>query len=241
MSAEYLMMSDWEWCRRRGGLKGWADDETNTQPFVWAVPPMRENELTFHGVPIWAGSLDRIGTPTCVMDRQYIYNPKAFTDLSGGGWATFRKNIRKWPRRIGRGRHEYRRLTDEDKPKVGHLLSNWSVRHPEVFDPVTMIHLCLFGTWRWGLFVGDRLCGMNVADNNYRYINYRYCLDDGSDFIQEFLRYQFYTSDWTLQSGMLVNDGGDLDEEHLAEFKMKLRPFEVRRVFQYRLSQGEAR
>ena len=79
-----------------------------------------------------------------------------------------------------------------------------------------------------------RLVGMNVWDENFAFINYRYCIDDGAPFLNEYLRYCFYTHPTILLINKYVNDGGCLDSEGLKKFKMKLNPLAVYKVFSYK-------
>ncbi|NIP34438.1 MAG: hypothetical protein GWN12_05715, partial [Thermoplasmata archaeon] len=48
----------------------------------------------------------------------------------------------------------------------------------------------------------------------------------------EYLRWRFYTSNWA-QEKKWINDGGDLDNEKLARFKLKLNPVQVAVVYSY--------
>ena len=73
---------------------------------------------------------------------------------------------------------------------------------------------------------------MNVGDKNYLHAVYRYCLDDGTPYLNEYLRHCFYTSDW-VQKKSIVNDGGDLGNPKLERFKLKLNPVLIQKVYTY--------
>jgi len=77
------------------------------------------------------------------------------------------------------------------------------------------------------------LVGLNVWDENYAFVNYRLCIDNGEPYLQEFLRYLFYTQD-VLATERWVNDGGSLGREGLERFKLKLNPVAVWKVFSSR-------
>ncbi len=78
------------------------------------------------------------------------------------------------------------------------------------------------------------MVGMNVWDENHLYINYRLCIVDPSErFLDEFMRYLFYTDPLIMEQNKLVNDGGVLGNEGLKRFKDKMNPFSVRPVYSW--------
>lgn len=224
-SAEYLLRSGAYWLIL-GELSGFHvyDDE-------WFLPPLN-NGGPYLDAPIYAGFPDQAIPGAEFLDYQIIYDPRDFQDLSGGRWQTFRKNVRKYPVRTP-GFHEYRRLvSDEYLSELSRLLTSWAEGR-DVFDPDTFVRFVLNGDNRKGLFVDGRLVGLNVWDENYRYVNFRYCVDDSSPFLNEYMRYLFYTDTEILQTGKLVNDGGALGSEALFRFKQKLNPCQIMKVYSY--------
>ena len=144
-----------------------------------------------------------------------------------------RKNIVKYPKRHS-GHLVYKRIKGaRNLTAIKELLLKWA-KDRKLFDNEVMIKFILAGENRWGLFNDGRLVGMNVWDENFTFINYRYCIDDGTPFLNEYLRHCFYTHSTILSTYKYVNDGGCLDSKGLKKFKMKLNPFKVYKVFSYK-------
>ena len=229
MTREYVELAGLVWIHD-DGLWGWKEEDDP----LWVLPPLksRDNILCDFALdqPIWAGFPNVSGSSqTEELDRQYMYDPTEFNSLVGGRWATFRKNVRKYPSRCGK-ELVYRRLQgNEYEDEINDILVDWSVGRI-IQDHITMIKFVFNGKLRWGLFNDGVLVGLNVGDENYDHVIYRYCLDDGSPFLNEYLRYRFYTDPYVQEKGM-VNDGGDLDNEQLAKFKRKLNPVRVMVVY----------
>lgn len=232
MTPEYVKFAELEWMEANHGLCGWVDPSSDQ--VEWVFPPMAHGSF-FINSPIWAGFPDNPGEDGAVLDRQYFYDPDNFEDLHGKEWKTYRKNIRKYPSRV-KGNLWYRRLKqNEQQEAISELLANWA-EGKEIQDPEVMVRFCLMGQTRWGLFLDDQLVGINVGDHNWIHGIYRYCLDDGTPFLNEYLRHCFYTSFWA-QGFCYINDGGDLDNPELARFKQKLNPTHVATVYSH--GQGE--
>lgn len=231
-SEEYLLKSNTVWIEEKGlfGFKVETDSEE------WLLPPLDEKGYPVLSVPIYAGWPDENPENPFYpkfLDYQFIYNPKEFQNLSGGKWQTFRKNIRKYPQRIHKPLlyitiHQEGYLT-----ALSHILLEWQSNR-EVFDPETFTRFVLSGDNRKGLFVDGRLVGLNVWDENYQYINFRYCIDDGSPFLNEYIRYLFYTDKEIIQCNKMVNDGGSLGSENLLKFKQKLNPCQIMKIYSYK-------
>ncbi len=198
----------------------------------WFFPPLRISRYGF--------SLDLDATYFCgfpgvrgiynrPLDVQYIYNPREFLNLEGGKWKVFRKNVRKFANRFPRVQYRQIGVNEYGKDSEA-LLFQWS-EGKTLEDVDVLVDFALKGFNRWGLFVDDELVGLNVADENWMYINYRLCIDNGSPFLQELLRYQFYTSKWTLLRRKQVNDGGNLGLPGLQRFKEKLNPLAVEQIY----------
>jgi len=90
------------------------------------------------------------------------------------------------------------------------------------------------GIEKMGLYKDGKLVAINIWDENYKYINYRYCIVDRKEpFLDEFVRYLFYTDLVILKTGKLVNDGGTVGNQGLEHFKDKLNPIRKRKVHSY--------
>lgn len=175
------------------------------------------------------------------LDLEYIYDPKNFLVMSGGDWAVFRKNVRKWPRT-----NDYVYVNPDDWPQeffeeaIQKLLIKWLEQHEEVeiHDPEALLHYVQRGENRKVLFQVDekKVMGINCWDSNYKYINFRFSICDRTEpFLNEFMRYLFYIDPDILKTQMLVNDGGVLGSEHIQRFKDKMNPVRVRKVHSWEM------
>jgi hypothetical protein len=170
------------------------------------------------------------------LDNEYIFNPNEFADLSGGRWEVFRKNIRKWPKEHPKWTY----CDDCDEEQVRKVLGNWlEEKMKTVLDADILVEFAftsnLIGIYRKYLYDGEgTLVAINVWDQNWKYINFRYCIIDMSQpYLDEFARYLFYTDPDIQISGKLINDGGSLGNKGLEKFKDKLNPVRKREVYSW--------
>jgi len=226
MSEEYIDKARLEWVKTSNGLSGFKDNYMDDE---WFFPPIRGGNFVLNE-NIYSGFL--ITNPPIksnFLDYQFIYQSSNFLDLSGGKWAVFRKNIKKYQRRIRRDLH-YRTLQpDEQTQRLEALLLKWA-QDKKIYDPEVMVRFVMEGNNREALFAGGELVGLNVFDENHWFVNFRYCLDDGSPFLNELMRYLFYIN----RPATYVNDGGSLNNPTLHAFKVKLNPFLVYKIYSYR-------
>jgi len=161
------------------------------------------------------------------LDYQFIYDPRNFKTLEGHHWRAFRREAIKWPDSHGAYGKDYTYGCMFDSQEgVGDLLLKWAGDR-EVFDVEVMIDYALHGACRWGLWYHGELVGLNVADTNWRFVNFRYCLDIGDENLQHYLRLLFYRSPMILnlaEKGVMVNDGGCLGDGGLETFKLRMNP-----------------
>jgi len=168
------------------------------------------------------------------LDYEYLYNPAHFLDLSGGIWNVYRKNIRKWPKE-----HEKWEYSDrKDNSQIVDLISAWVEEKMESIQDVKLIYDFILrnepGVFIKYLYDGKELVGINAWDENWVFINFRFCITKpNSDFLQEFIRYQFYTDPQIYRKGKLVNDGGSLNTPGLEKFKDKLNPIEKNKYYSF--------
>ncbi len=233
MSEEYIQKAGLHYVEMFG-MEGFQD-----VPGDWFFPPL------FCSLPVLRGNIysgfltDKLRVcgkvASTFLDYQFIYQASDFDDLSGNKWKVFRKNIKKYERRVS-GKLNYKPLEPgEQTQQVENLLLKWADGR-EVFDSEVFILFVMKGHNREALFVDDKLVGLNVFDQNFAFTNYRYCLDDGSPFLNELMRYLFYTN----RGSATINDGGSLGLEGLYHFKHKLNPIQIYRVFSYgRRTQNE--
>ncbi len=177
------------------------------------------------------------------LDRNYIYDPADFAKMEGGKWAVFRKNARKVPRRFVREHDtvlDYR-LMDPEIDSQHSTLQAFSeawlegVEWPELEDGDVMIEYLFNGENR-AMLVDTRraeILGVNVWDSNHMYTNFRYCFCRPIAFLSEYMRWLFYTK--SAEPGKLVNDGGDLGNEKLRDFKLKMNPVKILDIYGWEL------
>lgn len=219
----------------------WLEDDG-----VCLFPPLPCEPISFDKLinypvdEVWSDFANR-GHPsfgeTEFLDWEYIFDPSDFLDMSGGKWMTFRKNSRKWPR--DRDWWWGGRSADDSEER---LLVEWfSGREDTVYDPEIIAYYVLnpsLPTVRRGyLYDKQGLAAVNVWDENYFYINFRFCIcrqEDGR-FLDEFARLQFYLLMCDRSKGKLVNDGGALDSEGLERFKDKMNPRRKRQVSSWQM------
>lgn len=167
------------------------------------------------------------------MDWEYIFDPNSFKDLSGKKWGVFRKNIRKWPR--NNPNWLYTRFIN--KEECLKLLGYWLEEKSETAQDAELMIKFIEndeGIEKKCLYKDEKLVAINIWDENYKYVNYRYCFVDHSEpFLDEFVRYLFYTDKAILSKNKFINDGGTVNNVGLEKFKDKLNPYRKRKVYSY--------
>lgn len=237
VSEPYLKLSDVQCFIETNWI--WIEDEE------WLLfPPLcltkNEHRCPFIGrlKNVWSDfeslSFDHLATRK-FLDWEYIFNPIHFNDLSGGKWETYRKNIRKWPKSHAKWFYSsyFKRKelciflsdwleTKGDKTEDGNLLLDY------IINDNLLVHR------RFIYDELDELVAVNAWDENWKYINYRYCIVKKDNlYLDEFARYLFYTDPIIQAKGKLVNDGGCLGYEGLEHFKNKLNPVKKRAVYSW--------
>lgn len=181
-------------------------------------------------VPIWSDfSNYSVGEPIEFLDYEYSYYSTDFQNLSGGKWSVFRKNIRKWPNKNPNSKYTMKPPRDEE---IHDFFIRWLEARPdmEIHDPDTMIQYITKGNCRAFLYRDSgELVGINIFDiYDAKHVIYRYCIVAPNEpFLDEFLRYQFYS--WIPHR--IVIDGGTLGSVGLERFKDRLNPFRKRMIF----------
>jgi hypothetical protein len=251
MSTEYikkaglLTADDAEWI--------WVED-AESDDMLMVFPPMdivRETmpmdpaERMMSGSKIWSDVVGFNPPPGKLdpedLDWEFLYNPEQFQKMDGKDWAVFRKNCRKWPKDR---EWFYQTVGDFTRPhptegEIMELFAEWvQNKGPDTFiyDLETMVLFLKEGTYRAFLWEGSRLAAINVWDENWKYLNFRYNVCRAEDFLSEFSRLQFYLDPRVYKERKLVNDGGSLDNEGLRAFKEKMNPTRKRRVRSWRIN-----
>jgi hypothetical protein len=181
-------------------------------------------------------------TTSKFLDYEFIFDPKSFLKMEGGEWQTFRKNCKKFPRRFQKGLLSYDSI---DKlyclkgvkcieERLKQVMIDWLDSmgpNTEIQDDDVMIKYLLHGKNRKILHDSKGyIYGVNIWDENWKYINYRFCICKKEDFLSEYMRYLFYTDSIIQAKNKLVNDGGSVGNIGLEKFKRKMNPIVVREV-----------
>lgn len=238
-SYHYVKASGWAFYETEGWI-GYCDVD---DPSVSLLPPIpKPGILVFPSSinEIWADFGDNpylnelyslAGLSPSFMDFEYLYLSNDFKDMSGGKWATFRKNVKKWPKLDGEQRNAsaiYRPILDTSG--IIPLLIQWLTPKGEeevVWDSETLTRYVIEIDNKWGLYRDDELIGFNGWDSNDIQLNYRYCFCVNEPFLSDYMRWLFYSS---LGEYIWINDGGILDRPSLEFFKDRLNPFMKRKI-----------
>jgi hypothetical protein len=241
VSAEYF---------EKAGLKE-ESSEVSPISFVmdedWMVfPPINTKTfqleaLVFIGQKVWSDFPEwkPEGWEPKFLDLEYIYDPTDFLCMEGGKWQVFRKNCRKWPNRT-KGNFHYHSIAksfdvERMNEKLSIVLENWLESKSvddKIMDDDVLLKYLFYGENRKILYDNTtwKIKGINIWDENYKYINYRYCICQPEEFLSEYMRWLFYTDSFIFNKNKLVNDGGVLDSSNLKKFKDKMNPLQVREV-----------
>lgn len=170
-------------------------------------------------------------------DYEFIYRPENFLKMEGGAWEVFRKNSKKYPKR-NPGVYEYTENPPEQS-KIASLLAEWleNKMGADVYDIDFLISCVLDppgGMFRMFLKRGGELVAINVYDENWMYVNFRYCISKTKDHADEFARLMFYTDPIILNKQKYVNDGGSLGNQNLFNYKKKLNPVKINERFSWK-------
>lgn len=171
------------------------------------------------------------------LDWQYVFDPKDFLNMSGKVWETFRKNSRKWPRR----NLEWRYSNEvPDHGEACELIAQWleskvnTVLDGELLAEFTHFNKDLPISRKYLYNKEGRLMAINAWDVNWKYINYRVCMvREGEPFLDEFVRWLFYTDADIVKVNKLVNDGGTLGCAGLERFKDKMNPTKKIKIYSW--------
>lgn len=231
--AEAYSNEHWAWVE----CEGWI---MFTPVFIASTIQLTEDGYDhFPNKNIWCANLkdEELFTITYqpqFLDFEYIFDPAAFKDMSGGKWNTFRKNVRKWPRENPNHKYTSELINFDD---LSALMGVWlEGRSDKAEDAELMINMALNirpDVQRSFMYnEAGELVGMNVWDESWKYVNYNLCVvKPGERFLDEFMRYKFYTMPPFFFNGKKVNDGGTLGREGLERFKDKMNPAEKRKRY----------
>jgi hypothetical protein len=229
--AEVMVGDGWVWLD--------ADGVCMFPPYKYVVTPDHDFPLD----RIWSdfdGFHPGIDWQPEFLDHEYIFDPNDFNAMDGGKWNTFRKNVRKWPREHPEWLYVSACYNTDEATE---LVADWlDAKQEDVQDGELMARFALLELderiHRRFMYYFDAgrpvLVGINAWDDNWEYINYRICMvKAGERFLDEFMRYQFYTDPEIQWEWKLVNDGGTLGNAGLERFKDKMNPKFKRTVYSW--------
>lgn len=199
--------------------------------------PVPAASFEFYPLPIWSDFNQFKSFGSCeFLDWEYIYDPTNFVAMEGKNFSSFRKNVRKLPSRT-QLQLEYKWITGVPEDSVWTMFFSWVKNHgvENLQDSDLIEKYLVCGQDRKGLWMGDKLVGINIWDDNWKYVNFRYHFYDPNEpFLSEYLKRLFYIDMLSLNKGKLVNDGGTLGNPNLEFFKDRLNPIIKRKVFTWR-------
>lgn len=228
MSLPYLRLSNVKCVEDQGWI--WLKDR---QWSLFPALPVGERQGEYPVARIWAMFKEKdvvLNGHYSFLDWQYLFRPEDFRRMTGRRWEVFRKNCRKWPNRNPGWTYT------RDEPsgaEAGILIADWLERKgSHILDGELLTRFAYFEDdseiFRRYLYNKEgRLVAINAWDENWRYVNYRVCIADIEEpFLDEFVRYLFYTDTQVVDANKWVNDGGSLDNLGLERFKDKMNPVE---------------
>lgn len=241
-SEEYFERAGWETFSNFGMT--WVEDREGEV----VLPALLRGSFAHKPWSVWSdleGYSGHIQLRREFLDHNFIYDPRNFLKMEGGSWAVFRKNSRKFASRNPEKRLSYLDLNHIDgvlREDLPDILLSWLEGKPGEVIHGDDVMLDYVENGRNRKVLLDQLgnvYGVNIWDENYKYINFRFCICRPEPFLSEYMRLLFYTDREILEAGKLVNDGGALDNRDLADFKMKLNPVEVKDVFSWKKEERE--
>lgn len=169
------------------------------------------------------------------LDYEFIYDPSQFLSLSGNKWKKVRKNL-KWCREDFGKLDAFYTYENYDQLEIDNFLNIWvnSMEGQKLYDPEVFLKYIFFGKNRL-LFKNNKgvIKGIACWDENWKYINFRYCLVNNSEGrgLSDTCRVLFYRYINACMPGKLVNDGGSLGIPSLYKYKEKLNPIEINKIY----------
>lgn len=168
------------------------------------------------------------------LDYEFIFDPSsANTGIVFGGdkkWKKVYKNINQCSKDIG-GKLELFPLspkedTEEFLLEISKDIDSW-------YDPEVFIKYILYGENRiWVKDSKKRNLGLLIWDENYKYVNFRYCiLRKGIRGLSDFSRILFFSYINNIRPKKLINDGGCLNSKSLYWYKNKLNPIRINKIY----------
>jgi hypothetical protein len=186
----------------------------------WGVPEKVSNTL-----------LNKQDYKVDFLDYQILYDPNNFNNMRGKNWRKFRKNSKIYPRENPITRYTDRKPSQlELNYFLGGILEEYAEKYDQVFVDYFMEPKSANVRMKY-MFTNNRLVGVNVWEVGTSHIYYRFCLSFRiHKYLDEFMRFCFYTDPEIQGLGMLVDDGGSVGSDSLFKFKQTLNPVAISKV-----------
>lgn len=228
-SEEYWEKAGWE------ELEGLSSCRVIDSEGIEMLPPVSDYNFFDINASYWTGFPNQQPPKGTFLDHEFIYEPiPDMEDLPGGEWRTTRKNMNKVLR-------EYDNCpifipTDEDETDPGEIadvFEEWTSANDikTIEDPDVMIKFVTEGRNRLSLYLMGRLSGILVFDMNWKYINFRYCVVRPLPGLSDYARIWFRHMVYHRYPGKLINDGGSLGRDSLYQYKKRLCPLEINKIW----------
>jgi hypothetical protein len=164
-----------------------------------------------------------------LLDYEFIYEPiPNIEDLPGKKWKTTRKNIHRVQKQFGE--LEIKPIEPIKDSIIENFIESY-LPDEELYDPEVMIKYLLYGKNRKLLVAKNTIMGIIVWDENFKYINFRYCVVKEDPGLSDYARILFRKYIHDNYPGKLINDGGSLDKPSLYKYKERLCPLEINKIW----------
>lgn len=174
------------------------------------------------------------------VDFNYIYDPDRTEKASGSSFRVFRKNKEKWPKRNLSFEVVKGPFSSKDKNGIKDLILKWlsSDEDKKIYCVDSLLHFIRADSSSSLIIKKEgKIVSWNVWDENYKYINYRWCVvDPDENFLSEFSRYLVHShlnSPFNRINPKLINDGGCLDSPGLMFFKDRMNPVAREKIYRF--------
>lgn len=175
--------------------------------------------------PYWAGFsefLEKVpdisiaGEHQKFLDYEIIYDPKNFLRLEGKKWKLFRKNLKRFEKEV---KESSGIQTICDEVKIDKFVDDWTMENAgkTFYDPEIILKYLLQGKNRFFIMgnKSKKLYSICAWDENWKYVNFRYCMCRSMPGLSDYSRFLFYYTMALRHPYKLVNDGGTLGSESL--------------------------
>lgn len=171
------------------------------------------------------------------LDYEFIYMPSRFLSIEGPEWSASRKNMRWAVQDAGEPLWlQNASLFAEKDTYIETFFGEWMEANEstEIYDPEVLVKYIYAGRNRLFLrgLTSGKVYGIIAWDDNFKYINFRYCLVlPNIRGLSDLARITFYRYIARLFPEKLVNDGGSLGNPGLERYKKRLNPITINSIY----------